>query len=394
MNKPSFGADFWTPIVAGTAIVGLYDPKMALTTGLVAGVGCCAVKVINIVNENSWKYKWSKFFEATGIRTNIDERPTFTKVIETEKGHKFFFATPIGFSTHQIEQKRTSILEFLNAKNIECEIVDGCLMIDTTENTLPKLVPFEFVKSSQDVLEVAIGKTLGGYAKINFSNMPHTLIAGVTGSGKSCVTHSIITQSVCNYPPSKLQLYLADLKRVELIKYKNLKHTKAYVSTVEETEKLIDYLLNLCDQRYDEFEKMRVNKIETYNKRVKGDKLPYVILCIEECVRLVSNKSLQSKLSELLYISRACGIYVILTIQRPTKANISPEIKASLGNIIGLQTVNKRNSDVICEDNRLKFLRGHGHGWIFKDNGEEEFQGFYLNDETDEIDKILQKYCK
>lgn len=392
-KKPKEGSEFWTPIIAGSALVGIYEPRMMLSIGCVAGLGYCTVKAFDIIQEGSLKFRWKKFFEATGIRTSSDEKPTFTKAIETQKGHKYLFKIPIGFSTHQLEQKKTSILEFLNAKNIECEIVGDCLTINATENILPKDAPFEFVKSSQSCLEVAIGKTLDGYAKLNFSKMPHTLIAGVTGSGKSCVTHSIMTQLVCNYKPSKLHIYLADLKRVELVKYKDLPHTKAYVKTVEQTEELIDNLLKICDERYDKFEEMKVNKIEIYNKRTTEGKMPYIVLCIEECVRLVSNKNLQSKLSELLYISRACGVYVILTIQRPTRANISPEIKASLGNIIGLQTVNRRNSEVICEDDRLKKLRGHGHGWIFKDNGEEEFQGFYLNDETDEIDKILEKYC-
>lgn len=393
-SKPKESAEFWTPVIAGSAIVGTYEPRMMMAIGCVAGLGYAITKIADIVQEGSMKTRWQTFFEATGIKTNSDKRPTFTKSIETMKGHKYFFRVPIGFSTHQIEQKKTSVLEFLNAKSIECEIVEECLTIEATENILPKYVPFQFIESNQNCLEVAIGKTLDGYAKLNFSSMPHTLIAGVTGSGKSCVTHTIMTQLVCNYSPSKLHIYLADLKRVELTKYKDLKHTKAYVKTVEETEKLIDKLLELCDKRYDKFEEMKVNKIEIYNKRTKEDKMPYIVLCIEECVRLVSNKNLQSKLSELLYISRACGIYVILTIQRPTKANISPEIKASLGNIVGLQTVSKRNSEVICEDERLKKLRGHGHGWIFKDNGEDEFQGFYLNDETDEIDKILEKYCK
>ena len=145
----------------------------------------------------------------------------------------------------------------------------------------------------------------------------------------------------------------------------------------------------------DKLERLKVNKIEIYNKRVDPSaKLPYIVFCIEECVRLVNNKNIQQKLSELLFISRACGVYIICTIQRPTKANISPEIKSSLGNIIGLQTVNKRNSEAICDDDRLKKLRGKGHAWLFKDNEEIEFQSFYLNDETDDIDNILKANCK
>lgn len=387
----------WTPIITGGAIIAMFEPTTAITVGITSTIFWCSYKVIDIISGSVGEERqtWNNFFKSVGIKTCSEEMPMFVKKIETVKGHKYIFKNPIGFSTHQINQKETAINEFLGSKHFNAEIKGEWLTLDVTENILPKVVNFEIVPSRKDRLEVAIGRTLEGYSYLNFSAMPHTLISGATGSGKSCVTHAILTQLACNYSPRQLHLYLADLKRVELTKYKDLSITKKYVKTEKETEELIDQMLKICEDRYDKMERLKVRNIENYNKRVEPSaKFPYIVLCIEECVRLVSNKNIQTKLSELLFISRACGVYIICTIQRPTKANISPEIKSSLGNIIGLQTVNKRNSEAICDDDRLKKLRGNGHAWLFKDNEEVEFQGFYLNDETDEIDKILKENCK
>lgn len=397
-NKEDFNyVKFYTASIVGGGIVFYFNPILGVKTVLSSVALWSGYKFTDILTRDLAieKKRWEDFFLAIGIKTGLNEAPMFAKKVETQKGHKYIFKNPIGFSTHQLKSKETAVNEFLGSKFFEAEIVGEWLTIEAVENNLPKIVDFEIIPSRHNVLEVAIGKTLEGYAYLNFSSMPHTLISGATGSGKSGVTHAILTQLACNYSPRKLHLYLADLKRVELSKYKDLAITKEYVKTEEETEKLIDKMLEICEDRYDKLERLKVNKIENYNKKVDaGAKMPYVILCIEECVRLVNNKTIQKKLSELLFISRACGVYVICTIQRPTRANISPEIKSSLGNIIGLQTVNKRNSEVICEDDRLKNLRGNGHAWLFKDNEEVEFQSFYLNDETDDIDNILKANCK
>lgn len=386
-----------TYAILGGSIVSYFEPTLAMTIGATSVLAWSSYKIIDTLcgSISEERKRWNNFFKSAGIKSGLDEVPMYAKKVETNRGHKYIFKSPIGFSTHQVKSKETAVNEFLGSKHFKAEIEGEWLTLDVTENVLPKKVDFEIIPSRKDRLEVAIGKTLDGYAYLNFSAMPHTLISGATGSGKSGVTHAILTQLACNYTSKYLHLYLADLKRVELSKYKDLAITKGYVKTEKETEELIDKMLEICEDRYTKMEDLKVNKIEIYNKRVApNEKLPYIVLCVEECVRLVNNKNIQSKLSELLFISRACGVYVICTIQRPTKANISPEIKSSLGNIIGLQTVNKRNSEAICDDDRLKNLRGNGHAWLFKDNEEIEFQAFYLNDEKEDIDNILKANCR
>ena len=252
---------------------------------------------------------------------------------------------------------------------------------------LPEKVNFELLEPDGKGLKVNLGKSYDGLATIDFNITPHVLLAGATNSGKSVCTHVMLVQLYNNYPD--LRFYLADMKKVELLNYRNLNNTVKYVDTLEGVTEVVDELLEECDRRYELLGKEGCKKLETYNKKVsKYKRLKPIVFVVEECVRLISDKELQKKLAELLFIARACGIYIILTIQRPTKACLSPEIKSSLGNIIGLKTVNKRNSECICDDNRLKDLRGFGHGWVWNDLGETEFQGYYI-DESD-IDKYLK----
>ena len=272
-----------TPMVAGIGLISSFNPMLGGTIVASSVLLWSGMEIANVLSGNisQEREKWENFFKSTGIKTGLDEVPMFAKKVETQKGYKYIFKNPIGFSTHQINSKETAINEFLGSKYFKAEVNGEWLTLDVTEKTLPKMVEFEVVPSKKDRLEVAIGKTLDGYARLNFSAMPHTLISGATGSGKSGVTHAILTQLACNYSTKNLHLYLADLKRVELSKYKDLAITKKYVKTEKETEELIDQMLEICEDRYSKLEDLKVNKIELYNKKVApNEKLPYIVLCI------------------------------------------------------------------------------------------------------------------
>lgn len=328
------------------------------------------------------KEEWEEFLAEIQIKNKAGNSLVFES--KNSKDNFCLFYCPYGIDKNDIRAKEEYFKIFLGATRLEYEIKDKWLRMFFFKEELPKLIPYkDYVRKleyNKDSLEIYIGKTHTGYAKIDLYQTPHILLAGATGSGKSCLTHIILNQL---YNFHEVEMYLADLKKVELINYKKHKKTTKFVTTIEETSNLIDELLELSLQRYDLIAEKNTTDYKSYNELVKKEEtLKPIVLVIEECIRLVSDKKLQKNLAELLFIARACGIYVILTIQRPTASCINPDIKSSLGNIIGLKTVNKINSQVICDSNKLKDLRGNGHGYLFNDFGETEFQAFYIPTNT------------
>lgn len=357
-------------------------------------VGCVAggIKLIcdNMFSKEEYlktPEEWEEFLKAINITNKSDESIGFSKYISKDE---VILSVPYGIAEHDIKNREPYFKIFMGCESLEYKVYDGYLVMKFHKDKLPEKVEYDVnseIKGLSDII-IDIGVSRNNNAKINFNKTPHLLIAGATGSGKSVLTHCILTQLYRRYP--ELKFYLADMKKVELMNYKNLKNTVQYVDDVNDVAQMVKDLLEECDRRYELIGKHGCKKMETYNKKVpKRLRLNPIVFVVEECVRLVSDKQLQKDLAELLFIARACGIYVIMTIQRPTKACLSPEIKASLGNIIGLKTVNKKNSECICDDNRLKDLRGFGHGWLWNDLGEVEFQGYYIDE--DKIDEYVKE---
>ena len=141
--------------------------------------------------------------------------------------------------------------------------------------------------------------------------------------------------------------------------------------------------------------KYNVKNLQQYNKKVKkNEQLNNIVLCIEEVVRLMNDKKLQSKIAELAFIARSAGIIIIMTIQRATKNLISADVKASLLGKIGFKVVSRINSQVIMDDNRLFDIKERGECCVSCEDisvGETRIKVMYL--EEYRIDKILSKHC-
>lgn len=362
-----------------------------LAIGGLIGSTCGIKKIIKQTVSNNddikTKEQWKEFLDSIKIQNKASQPLCFVRY----EDDCILFRCPYGISEEDIKTKEVYFKKFLNATRIEYTIKDLWLKLNYYKEELSERIDFKLQDFKGNDIQVCLGESYSDKAIINFNKTPHVLLAGATNSGKSVTTHIILVQLYRCY--RDIQFYLADMKKVELINYKNLPQTQKYVDTPEDAGEMVRELLDECDRRYELIGKLGCKKMETYNKKVSKDKkLSPIVFVVEECVRLVSDKQLQKDLAELLFIGRACGIYIILTIQRPTVKCISPEIKSSLGNIIGLKTVNKRNSEAICDDMRLKNLRGFGHGWLFNDFGEVEYQGYYIDEnEIDEYLKILKK---
>ena len=340
------------------------------------------------------KDELERFFIGAGIKNKEGETPILTNIWENEYETVYSFIRPIGFSTHMLENNDIAIKEYFNTNNVKFESKGDFINIIVSTTELARFIPFNIpkLKNKNEVI-VSLGRDIRGKdVELNLSKCPNVMISGCTGSGKSVNTNVIATQLYCNYP--NVEIYLVDMKCVELGIYADLPQTKKYTNKLEGAKEIIKELLDECDRRNKLLNKMKVKKLSDYNKKVSpNEKLNPIVLIIDEAVRLMGDKDLNKDIAELGFICRSVEISILLNIQRPTSKLLNPDIKASLTNIIGFRTINRKNSEIICDSTVLASLRGKGHGVLFnEDNDGVEFQGYYL-DEND-IEKYLNKYCK
>ena len=340
------------------------------------------------------KDELERFFIGAGIKNKEGETPILANIWENEYETIYSFIRPIGFSTHILENNDIAIKEYFNTNNVKFESNGDFINIIVSTTELARFIPFNIPKiKNKDEVIVSLGRDIRGKdVKLNLSKCPNVMISGCTGSGKSVNTNVIATQLYCNYP--NVEIYLVDMKCVELGVYADLPQTKKYTNKLEGAKEIIKELLDECDRRNKLLNKMKVKKLSDYNKKVSpNEKLNPIVLIIDEAVRLMGDKDLNKDIAELGFICRSVEISILLNIQRPTSKLLNPDIKASLTNIIGFRTINRKNSEIICDSTVLASLRGKGHGVLFnEDNDGVEFQGYYL-DEND-IEKYLNKYCK
>ena len=337
--------------------------------------------------------EFEEFFMGAGLMNKQNEIPILANIYENDYETIYSFIKPSGFSTVNFESRDVAIQEYFGREMIEFESKGDFINIKVTTADLPNFIPFQMKeRKNKDEVIVSLGRDIkGNDVELNLSKCPNVMCSGCTGSGKSVNTNVIATQLYCNYP--NVQMYLIDMKCVELGIYEDLPQTKEYTNKLEGAKKIIKELLEECDRRNELFNKLKVKKLSDYNKKVNvKDRLNPIVLIIDEAVRLMGDKDLNKDIAELGFICRSVEMSIILNIQRPTAKLLNPDIKASLTNIIGFRTINKRNSEVICDSNVLARLKGKGNGMLFnEDNDGIEFQGYYLGES--EIEKYLNKYC-
>lgn len=262
--------------------------------------------------------------------------------------------------------------------------------------TLPEMIKYELPKRTQkEGIFIPLGETFNGKPiALDLKENPHSYIVGTTGSGKSCMTKAILTSLVTTYKSSELELYLADPKRVELNLFRNTQHCKKFVYEIQDITELIADLLAETNKRYDLFMKHEVTNIFEYNKLKGVAKLKYQVLYIEEIVMLLmdSKKQAMKLLKQLIAISRASGLYVFLTTQRPDYTVLDTIVKANINNRIVLKCEDVKNSVVALDSAGAENLRGNGHGIIKRGCNLEEFQGYFIADT--EVKKLIKPYIK
>jgi len=222
---------------------------------------------------------------------------------------------------------------------------------------------FERLRASSK-LALALGEGAGGEAVVeDLAKMPHLLIAGATGSGKTVCLNAVITSLLMNNTPDELQLLLIDPKRVELISFNLVPHLASPVITDNEKAiGVLQWLNHEMDSRYQLMAQTRARNIETYNKGNKGGKpLPRLILIIDELADLMTKSNeVEPLLCRLAQMGRATGIHLVVATQRPSVDVVTGLIKANFPTRLTFQVSSKTDSRTIIDTNGAENLLGNG----------------------------------
>jgi len=241
---------------------------------------------------------------------------------------------------------------------------------------LATLLADDKFQHSPKPLTLALGRSISGKASFgNLAKMPHCLVAGTTGSGKSVTIHSMITSLLYRNGPDDLKFIMVDPKRVELTLYKNIPHLLTPVITeAKKTILALKWAAKEMDRRYDILEAESVRDIESYhnsllatNKNKTDDQkeleaMPYIVIVIDELADIMTSypRELESAIVRLAQMSRAVGIHLILSTQRPEVNVITGLIKANVPARIALKVSSQIDSRTILDAGGAEKLLGAG----------------------------------
>ena len=215
----------------------------------------------------------------------------------------------------------------------------------------------------KEKLPLCLGVDTVGKPKIfDLAKMPHLLIAGQTGSGKSVCLNSIILSLVFTRTPDEVQLILVDPKRVEFSSYKDLPHLNrpVIVEPAEATEAFKELTVEM-ERRYKVLSEAGVRNIESYNA-TSGLRMPYIVVIVDEMsdLMMTSGKELETMIVRLAQLARAIGIHLVLATQKPIVKVITGLIKSNMPSRISFQVASRGDSRVILDCNGAESLVGHG----------------------------------
>ncbi|ANE34205.1 DNA segregation ATPase FtsK/SpoIIIE [Campylobacter hyointestinalis subsp. lawsonii CCUG 27631] len=232
---------------------------------------------------------------------------------------------------------------------------------------LKEILQSEIYKNAKSELTIALGKDIVGDPFItDLKKLPHLLIAGTTGSGKSVGINAMLLSLLYRNSPKTLRLIMIDPKMLEFSIYNDIPHLLTPVIT--EPKKAITALANLVaemERRYRVMSQTKTKNIETYNEKVKkdgGETLPFIVVIIDELADLMmtSGKEVEFHIGRLAQMARASGIHLIVATQRPSVDVVTGLIKANLPSRISYRVGQKIDSKVILDQMGAESLLGRG----------------------------------
>lgn len=236
--------------------------------------------------------------------------------------------------------------------------------ISSSVVTLKSILSSSSMKNSKSKLTVALGQDVAGDAFVaDIGRMPHALVAGATGSGKSTMMHAFMASLLFRASPAEVKFILVDTKRVELTEYNGIPHLLTPV--INDPEKVLAALkwaIGEMDRRYRLFQSAKVRDLGGYNDLSGFQALPYIIIVVDELADMMALApvEVEKAICRLAQLSRATGIHLILSTQRPDVRVITGLIKANIPCRIAFNTVSQIDSRVIIDQAGSEKLLGRG----------------------------------
>lgn len=274
-------------------------------------------------------------------------------------------------------------------------------------NSTPSLVNLRSViesrafRSIESKLRIALGLDVSGQSIVaDLAQMPHLLIAGATGSGKSVCINSITACLLFNNTPDDLQLLMVDPKMVELTTFNGIPHLVAPVITeVEEVVRALRWVTKQMDERYRLLSEMGVRNIDAYNQLMasRGEAtLPYMVILIDELADLMVSapEEIERSVCRIAQLARATGIHLVIATQRPSVDVITGLIKANFPARISFAVTSQVDSRVILDTAGAEKLLGRGDMLYMAPDSSKliRLQGCFVSDE--ELERLVNFWCE
>ena len=345
-------------------------------------------------------------FQITGKVVEIHEGPAVTQFeVEIKAGTKVSRITSIS--------KEIALALAAKDVRIEAPIPGKSTVGIEIPNKNIASVPIREVlnsvpKSMQDAkILVALGKDLmGRTCCADLSKMPHLLVAGSTGSGKSVCINSFIASILMFMKPDEIKLVLVDPKKVELSNYNGIPHLLCpVVSDPKKANIALQKIVAEMERRYDVYSYANVKNISGYNEMIEKNnkangtdvaKMPYILVIIDELadLMLVAAKEVEDSIMRITQMARAAGIHLIVATQRPSTDVITGVVKANIPSRISFAVASSIDSRTILDMSGAEKLLGKGD-MLYKpmgDNTPVRIQGTFISD--DETQRLIDYVCK
>ena len=341
-----------------------------------------------------------KCLETFGIRiamSDVNVGPTVSQ---------YTFKPNEGVKLNQIVARQTDLALALSAKSLRMEApIPGKSSVGLeipnkipAKVTLKEILKEKGFREQKSKLAIALGRDVSGdTVAIDLEKMPHLLIAGSTGSGKSVCINATICAFLFNNSPKDLRLLLVDPKRVELTNYNSIPHLLTPVITeVNKTVSALKWAVWEMERRYKMFSEQGRRNIIAYNQAPGPEgKLPYIVIVIDELADLMatSAKEVEGSIVRLAQMARATGMHLVIATQRPSVDVLTGLIKANITSRIAFATASQVDSRTILDLSGAEKLLGNGD-MLFIGNGvtkPKRVQGCFISDaEIETLNKFLR----